>query len=90
MSADVHVECRRIAAQNVIVNGGDLEAVLDQLGHHWVDLGLEQHEVPHHHCAAMRGLECGPAAERQCRPNGDTVKRHLQVAAREAIAVHVT
>ena len=33
--------------------------------------------------ALVRRRECGPAAERQCRPDGDAVERHLQVGARE-------
>ena len=68
---------------------GDLEAVLDQLGHDRIDLGLEQHEVAHHHRPAVHRLERGPAAERQCRPDGDAIERHLQVGARKAVAMDV-
>jgi hypothetical protein len=46
MPADVHVVRRGIAAQHVVVDRGDLDAVLDQLGHDRVDLGVEQHESP--------------------------------------------
>ena len=89
VAADMHVEGRRAAAQQVIVHGGDFEAVLDQLGHHGVDLGFEQHEVAHDHRAVMHRLECGPAAQCQARPNGDAVERHLQVAARKTVAMDV-
>ena len=47
MAADMHVEGRRAGAQQMIVDGGDLEAACDHLGHHRVDLGLQQHEVAH-------------------------------------------
>ena len=89
MAADMHVKRRGIAAQHVIVDGGDLDAALDQLGHDRIDLGLEQHEVAHHHRFAMRRLERGPAAERQRRPDGDAVERHLQIGARKTVAMNV-
>ncbi len=89
MSADVHVVGRGIAAQDVVVDGGDLDPVLDQLGHDRSNLGVEQHEIAHHHRSAVRRLECGPAAERERGPDGDAVDRDLQVAARKAIAMDV-
>jgi hypothetical protein len=85
----VHVERRRIAAQHVIVDGSDRDAVRDQLGHDRVDFGLEQDEIAHHHRAAVSRLECRPAAERQRRPDRDAVKRHLQVAARKSVAMNI-
>ena len=89
MPADMHVERCRIAAQHVIVDRRDFEAVLDQLCHHRIDLGLEQHEVAHHHGAAMRRLERRPAAERERGADGDTVERDLQIGARKPIAMNV-
>ena len=89
VAADVHVEGRGRGAQQVIVDRGDLEPVLDQLGHHRVDLGFEQHEVAHDHRAAVRRLERHPAAERECRLDGHAVERHLQVGARKAVAVDI-
>jgi len=77
------------AGEQVIVHGRDLEAVLDQLGHDWIDLGIEQYQIAHRHGAAMRGLERDPAAERKRRPDGDAVERHRQVAARKAVTVNV-
>ena len=56
VTADMHVERQRVGAQQVIMHGGDLEAVRDQLGHHRIDLGLEQHEIAHHHRPACIGL----------------------------------
>ena len=73
----------------MIVDGSDIDPVLDQLGHDRIDFALEQHEVAHHHRAAMRGLERGPAAERKCRFDGDAIKRHLQIGARKSVAMNV-
>ena len=70
VTADMHVEGRRVGAQQMVVDRRDFEAVLDQLGHDRIDLGLKQHEIAHHHRAAMRRLESRPAAERQRRPDG--------------------
>ena len=89
MAADMHVERRGAGAQQVIVHGGDLEAAFDQLEHHRIDLGLQQHEIAHDHGAAMRRLERDPAAKRQRRLDGDAVERHGQIGARKAVAVHV-
>ena len=71
------------------MHGRDLEAVLDQLAHDRIDLGLEQDQVAHHHGAAMGRLERDPAAEREGWADGDPIDRHLQVAARESVAVDV-
>ena len=61
----MHVEGGGIAAQQVIVDRGDLEPACDQLRHDRIDLGFQQHEIAHHHGPAMRRLERDPAAERQ-------------------------
>ncbi len=89
VAGDVHVEGRRIGAQQMVVHGGDIEAGLDELGHHGIDLGFQKHDVAHRHHAAMGRLERDPAAERQPRLDGNAVERHLQVAAREAVAMDV-
>src|SRR5262249_3361024 len=38
---------------------------------------------------AMRGLERGPAAERQGRLDGDAVERHREVGTRKSVAMNV-
>ena len=57
--------------------------------HDRIDLGLEQHEVAHHHRAAMRRLERDPAAERERRLDGDAVERHGEIGARKAVAMDI-
>ena len=89
MTADMHVECRGVRPQQVIVDGGDLKAAFDQLEHHRIDFGLEQHEVAHNHGFPMHRFERNPAAKRQCRLDGDAVERHREIGARKAIAMHV-
>ena len=61
---------------------GDLEAAFEQLRHDRIDLGLQQHEVAHHHGAIMHRLERDPAAERQRRLDGDAVERHGEIGTR--------
>src|SRR5262249_48116844 len=90
MPADMHVVSRRVAAQNVVMNSRDLDSVLDQLGHDWSNLGVEQYETAHHHCPAVRRLERGPTAERKRGPDCYAIDRDLQVGAREAVAMDVT
>ena len=90
VTGDVHVERRRIGAQQVIVDRGDLEPAFDHLGQHRSDLGFEQHQIAHRHHAAMGGLERDPAAERQRRLDGHAIQRDVEIGARETVAVHVT
>jgi hypothetical protein len=60
----MHVESRRIGAQQMIVNRGDVETALDELGHRRLDLGFEQYQIARHHGLAAHSLECDLAAER--------------------------
>ena len=89
MTGDVHVEGRRVRPQQVIMHGGDLETARDHFGHDRIDLGVQEHKVSHDHGTAMRGLECDPAAERQCRLDRHSVQRHREIRARKAVAVNV-
>src|SRR3989440_10418752 len=89
VAADMHVECRRVATKDMIVDRRDLQAILNQHGHDGVDLGLEKHEVAHHHRSLMRGLHRDPAAEREGGFDRDAVDRHRQIGAREAVSMNV-
>jgi hypothetical protein len=86
----MHVEGRRIGTQQVIVHGSELDAVLDHLCHDGVDLAFKQYEIAHDHCVTMHRFERYPAAERQGGLNGDAVQRHVEVRARETVAVRIT
>jgi len=55
-----------------------------------LDLGLEEHEVTHHHRFAAHRQECSPATQCQRWLDGDTVQCHLQVGPREPVAMHLT
>ena len=89
MASDMHVVCRRIGAQQMIKHRGNVEAAVDQPGHHRVDFAIEQHQVAHCHRFAVGRLERDPPPQRQGGLDGDAVQRHGKIAAREAIAVHV-
>ena len=71
----------------MVVDRGDLEPAVQQLGHDRRDLGFEQHEVAHHHGLAMHRREGDPAAERQGRLDGDAVERDMQIGPRQSVAV---
>ena len=90
MAADMHVEGRRIGAQQMIMDGRDIETVLDHLRHDGLDLGFQQHEIAHRHHFAAHGLERHPAAERERGFDGDAIERHGEVGARKTIAMNVT
>jgi hypothetical protein len=44
----------------------------------------------HHHCPVMARFERDPAAKRECRFDLDTIKRHTQIASREAVAMNIS
>ena len=90
MAANMQVEGLGVRPQQVIVDRGDLKTAFDQLEHHGIDLGLEQHEVAHDHGFPVHRLERKPAAKCQRRLDGDAVERHGEIGTRKAIAVHIT
>ena len=49
MPCDVHVHRAGLGAQEVIVEGRDLDPALEELLHHRVDLVLGEDEVAHDH-----------------------------------------
>ena len=89
MAADMHVEGGGRGAQDMIVDGGDLEAAVEQLGHDGRDLGFEKHEVAHQHGFTAHRGERDPAAQCQRRFDGHAVERHLQIGPRQAVAVYI-
>ena len=89
MAADMHVEGGGRGAQDMIVDGGDLEAAVQQLGHDGRDLGFEKHEVAHQHGFTAHRGERDPAAQCQRRFDGHAVERHLQIGPRQAVAVYI-
>src|SRR5215472_10232054 len=85
----MHVKSRRIGAQKMVVNSGDIETAVNELGHYRLDLGFEQDEIAHNHGLAAHPLKCDPATERQSRLNAHAVDRDVKVAARKAIAMNL-
>src|SRR5215469_832719 len=97
-TADVQVEGRGVRTKQVIMYRRDLDPVLDQLGHHGINLAFQEHEIAHRHdfgaCRSghpfgMHRLECYPAAKRQSRFDGDPIEGDGKVSARKAVPVHV-
>ena len=41
VSANVHIEGRRLGSKQVVVYRGYFDAAFDQFRHHWIDLGLQ-------------------------------------------------
>ena len=86
---DMHVERRRIGAQQMIVQGGHLKALGKQLAHHGIDLAFGEDEVAHHHRFVPHRLEGEPAAEGEAGLEGHAVERNVEVAAGQPVAMHV-
>src|SRR5262249_21612998 len=89
MPADVHVEGKRLRTQNVVVDGGDFESVLDRRCHYRSDLALKQNEITHHHRAAMRRLECCPSAKRKRGFYSYAIERDRKIGPRKTITMYI-
>ncbi len=67
-AADVHEHHLRRVPEEVVVEGGDLEPVVEGHAHDRIHLVFEQDEVAHHHrMAGARRLESGPGGETERR-----------------------
>ena len=75
----------------MIVNGGDLEVVLLQARDDGVELFIGQYEisVDDGDGVVARGLERGPAPEREARFDRDAGNRDLEIGARQRDLVDV-
>ena len=71
------------------MDGRDLKSAFDQLEHHGIDFGLEQHEIAHDHGFPMHRFERDPTTKGERGLDGDAIERHVQVSAREAVTVNV-
>jgi hypothetical protein len=87
VSAHVHVKRQGLGAQQMIVDGRHLQAAFQQLGHHGIDLALEQHEVAHDHRRVCHRLERDPATERKRGPDCYAVERDREISARKAVTM---
>jgi hypothetical protein len=90
VSRDVHIEGFGIGTEQVVMDGGNLEAARDHLGHDRVYLRVQQDKIAHDHGAAVGGLECDPAAECQCRLDRHAVQSDRKIAAWKSIAMYVS
>src|SRR5262249_29734891 len=96
-TADVQVEGRGVRTKQVIMHRRDLDPILDQLGHHGINLAFQEHEIAHGHDFGgrsghpfgMHWLECYPAAKRQSRFYGDPIEGDVKVSARKTVSVDV-
>ena len=76
VTVHVHVEHARLVPEEVVVQSRNLEAVVEQRGHHRIDLVLRQDEVAHHHIHAAGAFgHRDPAAEAERRRRLDVARR---------------
>jgi uncharacterized protein YbcV (DUF1398 family) len=71
----------------MVVNRSDFDAALQELAHNRIDLGLGEHQVTHDQRTVLHRLEAKSSAQRQSRLDCNAVERHLQITARNAVAV---
>src|SRR5262249_16105384 len=89
MPTDVHVEGQRLRAENVIVDCGDFESILDRCRHDGGNFAFKQNKIAHHHRAAVRRLECRPSAKRQRGFYSHTIEGDRKIGARKTIAMYI-
>ena len=86
---DMHVKRRRIGAQQMVVQGGHLKALRQQLAHHRIDLGFGEDQIAHHHGFVAHRLEGHPAAEGEAGFERHSVERDIEVATGQPVAMDV-
>ena len=89
MTLVVHVHHVRRHVVQVVVQGGDFEALVKQVLHHGVDFFVQQHQVAHDHRAVIELLEGRVGAEGEAGLHGHAIDGHLQIGARHAHAKDV-
>ena len=87
VTADMHVKDRRGCAEQVIVNGRDFYALVDQPFHHRADLVLGQHQITHKHGAIPHGKKADPRAQRKRGFDRNSVHRDFKVSPRQPVLV---
>jgi hypothetical protein len=60
VSPNVHIQDGDGGSQQVIVDGGYLDATLNEALHHRTDLRVGEHQVAHDHPTLARGLKRQP------------------------------
>ena len=73
----------------MVVQGGHLKALGEQLAHHRVDLAFSENEIAHHHRLVAHGLEGHPSTEGEAGFEVYAVKRNAEIAAGQPVAMHV-
>src|SRR5207248_11111898 len=87
-AVDMDVHQLRDLAEEVVVDGGHLDAALAERTEDLGDLGFGEHQVAHH-VRLVPGLDEGQVgAEGKGRFQGDVPEMHAQVGAGKAVAMH--
>src|SRR5689334_14082735 len=80
---DVHVVHAWLVPEEMIVESGHLESVLEQRGHHGIDLLLQQHEVAHHDVHSCAFGHPNPSSESKWRGRRNVRNCDLEVVPRD-------
>ena len=85
----MHVKRRRVGAQQVVVQGGHLQALRQGLAHHRIDLSFGEDQVAHHHGFVAHRLEGDPTAKCEAWLDRHAVERNVEIAAGQPVAMDV-
>jgi hypothetical protein len=86
----MQVEDARVIPEEVIVERGDFEAVVEKRRHHWIDLVLGQNEIAHEHFHPAGALRHrNPSAKSEWRRRSDLCYSDAQVVAGNVHLQHV-
>src|SRR5262249_46088443 len=81
-AADVHEEHVWVIKEEVVVQRGHLESVVEGRAHRGIHLWLGQDDVAHDHRLIAGRLECGPRREALERPHLNANDHHTEVTTR--------
>src|SRR6267154_2743979 len=79
---NVHEINVRVIPKEMVVERSHFDTVVQEGGHDWIHLFLEQHQIAHHHLGTVCAFRHGnPSSETERRRRGYALNRHFQVVA---------
>ena len=82
LARDVHEVDFRLIEEEMIVQGGDGQAVVERGRHGRIDFIFEDHGIAHHHRLVVKSRERGPGPQPHKRRQFPAVDRNVYVVAR--------
>src|SRR5436309_63166 len=71
------------------MDSSNVDTALEQLGHDWIDLRIEQYQVSHDHRLGLHRHERHPATQRQRGLDCNAINRDLEIGSWKAVPMYL-